>query len=210
MRASGVVGDTMPTEQDIENQQDLLATYRRTLAHYLKQRAIHGLAHVPPSVVHGIVETRVEINQIKAVLTQWGAEVEDHPDDHDYAIDPNPYLEAVFSQATQALLKGDLWEAKRLYERVLSVDPFYPKCKERIQHIEKTLSSMEEIAYKRLRTYAGGAPFYDAADEAIESWLQSFQSAWMTENVLNAATKRKRRFILILSNKRIKKVWRKL
>ena len=71
----------MPSADDIANQQRLLATYRGTLAHYLNQQAIHGLAYAPPAVVHGIAEARAQIGQLKATLRGWGVEVEDLPGD---------------------------------------------------------------------------------------------------------------------------------
>jgi hypothetical protein len=71
----------MPTPDDIDQQQRLLATHRRTLADYLRQRAIHGEAYAPPAVGHGIREACAAIQQIKATLRSWGETVEDHPDD---------------------------------------------------------------------------------------------------------------------------------
>ncbi len=71
----------MPTPDDIEQQQRLLATHRRTLADYLRQRAIHGEAYVPPAINHGIHEACAAIRQIKATLRGWGEIVEDHSGD---------------------------------------------------------------------------------------------------------------------------------
>lgn len=44
----------MPTPADIAHQRELLTIHRRTLAHFLRQLAIHTLAYAPPSVIHGI------------------------------------------------------------------------------------------------------------------------------------------------------------
>ena len=72
----------MPSQEDIRNQQDLLATYRRTLAHYLKQYAAQGgSAYVLPNVAQGIEEARNHIQRIKGVLREWGILTDDHPND---------------------------------------------------------------------------------------------------------------------------------
>ncbi len=66
---------------DIDAFQQRLQAYRRTLAHYLQQRAMLGEAHLPPNIIHGIAEARSQIESIKAQLRTWGVEVLDHPDD---------------------------------------------------------------------------------------------------------------------------------
>lgn len=71
----------MPSAEDIASQEKLLATHRRTLAHYLRQLALSGEARVSPEVVHGIQETRQNIWRIKEILHAWGIYVEDLPDD---------------------------------------------------------------------------------------------------------------------------------
>lgn len=72
----------MTTSEDIEAQQNILATYRRTLALYLVQQAAQGgLAYVVPAVANGIVDARAEIQRSKETLRAWGVAVEDHPDD---------------------------------------------------------------------------------------------------------------------------------
>jgi hypothetical protein len=71
----------MPSPEDIADQQDLLAAHRRTLAQYLKQRALIGAAFEPPAVGHGIDETRASIRRVKDILRGWDVPVADHPDD---------------------------------------------------------------------------------------------------------------------------------
>ncbi len=51
----------MPGQEEIAHQQTLLITYRRNLAHYLKQQAALGEAYAPPVVLHGIAEARNNI-----------------------------------------------------------------------------------------------------------------------------------------------------
>src|SRR5947208_7615454 len=71
----------MPNQEDIANQQELLATYRRRLARHLKQLAQLGETHAPPDIFESIREARVNIQRIKGVLRVWGVPFEDHPDD---------------------------------------------------------------------------------------------------------------------------------
>ncbi|NOK71585.1 MAG: hypothetical protein GFH25_541324n28 [Chloroflexi bacterium AL-N10] len=71
----------VPTTKDIAQQQHLLNTHRRTLAHYLQQAAMHGDAYTPPGVMHGITAARTAIQHCKDTLRGWGVIVEDHPDD---------------------------------------------------------------------------------------------------------------------------------
>ncbi len=73
----------MSSPEEIARQQHLLATYRETLAIYLEQQAKLGTAYAPPSVVHGIRETREHIKRIKETLRGWGVGVEDYPDDEE-------------------------------------------------------------------------------------------------------------------------------
>jgi hypothetical protein len=75
----------MPSEEDIQDQQKLLATHRRTLAHYLQREALVSKAHLPPEVAAGIIEARAQIKRTKAILRRWDVSVEDLPDD-----DPDP------------------------------------------------------------------------------------------------------------------------
>jgi hypothetical protein len=72
----------MPTPDDIEQQQKLLAAHRSTLAHYLKQRARIGQDNITSGVAHGIDDARAEIARIKGVLRGWGVDVEDLPDEY--------------------------------------------------------------------------------------------------------------------------------
>jgi hypothetical protein len=73
----------MPSQEDISNQQERLATYRHRLALHLNQQALHGKANVPASIGAGIREARDNIQRIKAILRGWCVAVEDHPDDED-------------------------------------------------------------------------------------------------------------------------------
>jgi tetratricopeptide (TPR) repeat protein len=71
----------MPNADDTADRQQLLATHRRTLAHYLNQQAMLGPAYAPPALAHGIAEAREQIRQLKVALRDWGVAVEDLPGD---------------------------------------------------------------------------------------------------------------------------------
>jgi serine/threonine protein kinase len=84
----------VPSQEDIDNEQERLASHRRTLAHYLKQQALLGTAHTPPGVAHGIYESRQAIQRIKAVLRSWNVAVDDIPNDEEFAPPPfTPFAE---------------------------------------------------------------------------------------------------------------------
>jgi hypothetical protein len=70
----------MPSQEEIDKQLKLLATYRRRLAHNVEQQAKLGIP-VPFSLVEDIRETRAEIRRIKATLRGWEIAIEDLPDD---------------------------------------------------------------------------------------------------------------------------------
>jgi uncharacterized protein YjbI with pentapeptide repeats len=76
-------GATVLSQEDIAGQQTLLATHRRTLAHYLQRLGILTTAHAPPELAHGIEEARTNIARVKGILRASGVQVADHPDDTD-------------------------------------------------------------------------------------------------------------------------------
>jgi spore germination protein GerM len=64
--------------EEIIKQQELLTTYRRTLAHLLQQAARYGgVSFAPPQTAHGIDEARDNIRRIKDFLRERGVGVED-------------------------------------------------------------------------------------------------------------------------------------
>src|SRR5439155_15864228 len=68
------------SQEEIDAQQQLLETHRRTLARWIGQWATFGL-HTPPHVFEGIDQARGEIRRVKGILRGWGVAVVDHPDD---------------------------------------------------------------------------------------------------------------------------------
>lgn len=71
----------MPSQEEIDYQQDLLTSHRRTLATLLKQRAQLTSAYAPPGQESGIREARDAIAHCKATLRGWSVTVDDRPDD---------------------------------------------------------------------------------------------------------------------------------
>jgi tetratricopeptide (TPR) repeat protein len=72
----------MPNQEDIEQQRQLLAIYRRNLAHLLQQAAQYGgVVFSPPETANGIAEARTGISQLKGILRERGISVEDEPND---------------------------------------------------------------------------------------------------------------------------------
>jgi outer membrane protein assembly factor BamB len=81
-RSADRSGAASVDQAEIDQQEALLATYRRTLAHLLNQLAlVGGAAYATPQVVNGLYEARENIQRIKQVLRGWGIAVADHPND---------------------------------------------------------------------------------------------------------------------------------
>jgi predicted ATPase len=70
------------SQEDIQLQQELLATHRRTLAHLIRQAAAYGgETYAPTSVANGMHEARENIARITGVLRGWGVAFDEHPND---------------------------------------------------------------------------------------------------------------------------------
>jgi hypothetical protein len=120
----------MLDQDEIDRQQQLLATHRRTLAHYLHQLAKLGELHTPPGVIHGIEEARDSIRQIKQTLRAQGVTVDDYADDESRNPQPRPTGAELQSPLRPLRVflchsSGDKPEAYRLYQR-LRADGFEP------------------------------------------------------------------------------------
>jgi DNA-binding response OmpR family regulator len=70
----------MPSQEEIQDQQELLSLYRRRLAYHLTQQATLGTS-APFSLIEEIRAVRQEVARIKAILRSWKVEVSDHPND---------------------------------------------------------------------------------------------------------------------------------
>jgi hypothetical protein len=73
----------MLTEEDINNQQLLIATWRKTLSFLLAQRNRIGIEYVPPMVLHSIRDARQNIASIKALLRSEHISIDDMPEDEE-------------------------------------------------------------------------------------------------------------------------------
>jgi hypothetical protein len=71
------------TAEEIADQMEILANYRRTLAVYLTQQAFLEPRFTPLNTFNGISEARESIYRIKRLLRDAGVAVEDRPEDSD-------------------------------------------------------------------------------------------------------------------------------
>src|SRR6266540_4644126 len=72
----------MPSQEDIRHQQTLLNTYRRNLAHLVKQAASFGGEDAAPvHISNSLDDTRANISRIKGILRGWGEQIADAADD---------------------------------------------------------------------------------------------------------------------------------
>src|SRR6266496_4268123 len=66
----------MPTQDEVDYNQQLLEVYRRNLSQLLLQQAQHGgIAFTPLSILNSVEEARDNIRRIKATLRSWGLPV---------------------------------------------------------------------------------------------------------------------------------------
>src|SRR5262245_35861937 len=81
----------MSDDETIGYQGEPLVTYRRTLAHLLRQAAQYGgELYAPPHLANSLYEAQEHIRQIKKSLRSNGVQVDDHPDDEPYNSLPPP------------------------------------------------------------------------------------------------------------------------
>src|SRR5262245_46780192 len=74
--------DDLSNGEEIEQQQVLLDSYRRTLVHLLHQAAQYGgEVYAPPITVNSIDNVRANIQRIKTALRASGVNTADHSDD---------------------------------------------------------------------------------------------------------------------------------
>ncbi len=71
----------MPSQEAIDHQEKQLQVWRDQVRLLASQRAMHGDAFVPPSIMAGITLAHWEIAQCKAMLRGWGIPIEDLPED---------------------------------------------------------------------------------------------------------------------------------
>jgi hypothetical protein len=89
---------SIPSQEEINEQQELLKIHCNNLAHYLRQQASLGRDHIPPGIANGLYEERNNISRIKSTLRGWGVSVTD-------------YLDGVIvdqSSSTEQMLSGDI------------------------------------------------------------------------------------------------------
>ena len=73
---------TLLPADEVAEQEQLLYTYRHTLAIYLRQAAeMGGMAYSPPALLNGVDEAQRNIARIKGILRSAGVDVAEDPDD---------------------------------------------------------------------------------------------------------------------------------
>lgn len=158
----------------IEQQLELLAIYRRTLATFLKQQAQLGEAYTPPGVIEGIRSSRDNICRIKSSLRNWGVEVPDYPEDrqiyveHNYLYDGNSEVfikDWYVSISEFATSTKDFWRSGRL--NIFDG---------RFQKAANTDSKMDQTVTKAVNFVAScGVPFFKG-----EAWVAGgIDSKWI-------------------------------
>jgi hypothetical protein len=71
-------------QDEITEQLQLLAIYRRNLALFIQQQAMIGKAYSPLGIINGIAEAREQIHRIKTLLRTAGITVDEDPDDEEF------------------------------------------------------------------------------------------------------------------------------
>jgi ABC-type branched-subunit amino acid transport system substrate-binding protein len=148
----------MPSQDDIEQKNELLATHRRTLAILLCQRAKQSAGHVTAEVENGITEARRGIEICKQSLRDWGQEVEDYRDDkaqpwpsdsHDDENRSQHNPEPIWNlraHARKASAQQDWSEAERLWKVVLTIVSDDAEASEKHQIAHRKLDFQQSYA----------------------------------------------------------------
>jgi hypothetical protein len=113
----------MSDQDAIEQQRELLAIYRQSLAFHLKQLAKLGEAFAPPGLLHSITEARTNIRALKLKLRQLGVDVEDLALEED--LDDIPAAPSLGRASPQASIYKSLWskiEELHILVRVQDLD----------------------------------------------------------------------------------------
>jgi NB-ARC domain len=161
----------MSDQEAIQSQLKILAAHRRTLAHYLRQEALAGPAHVKPEIGHGISEARDHIRRIKANLRRWGIAIEDLPDDEIApVVGASPFtvpfmdnMDFVGRQEVLQQLHSLLLDTKPIGIRPVGLTGMFG--------IGKTQTAVK-YAYCYRDTYSGGIFWINAAEPLIQEFTQ--------------------------------------
>ncbi len=100
----------MSDDDSRATQQELLATYRRTLQHLLEQAAQYGgELFAPPQTASGLYQAREQIRGLKEFLRRQGADVEDLPGEEPPAPGqpPDPVAPPSHDQVAGDKIAGD-------------------------------------------------------------------------------------------------------
>ena len=176
----------MPSKQDIEDAQTLLAAHRATLANFLNQQATFSIAHTPPAVLTGMREARTEIQSLKGVLRAWNVPVEDLPNDPALppaqAVPPPPAVPArprrLWQDALAAAAKGEWAHAERLFAQVEALNPQYEDVQTRRAeaHERATLAAARaDDDWEAVLAALANAPPDFADPQGHQTWAEARQ-----------------------------------
>jgi hypothetical protein len=120
------------SQDDIDAQIQLLNTHRRNLVLFLQQQASIGINYAPPGIVNSIYDTRLIIQNIKAVLHAWGVDIEDHPNDEvpEYVVskDTQPTRKSIKKPMTASAIQKRYLNRKAVdfAVRLIPKEDFHP------------------------------------------------------------------------------------
>lgn len=176
----------MANQADIDHQQSLLRTYRRNLAHLVRQAASFGSEDAAPiHIANSLDDTRANINRIKGILRGWGVTVEDGADEG------APAAEATTQQSNPQQLPGipsTVPQLSATTDKAFKYDVFISYSHVDEDWVEHTLLKTLEDAGLRacidFRDFAVGRPaiinMQDAASQSrhtilvvTEAWIKS-------------------------------------
>ena len=169
----------VPSPDDIAGQLQILAAHRFTLAEYLKQQALLGVAYAPPGVANGIRLSREAIRHIKTTLRTWGVEIEDHPDD-DFV--PTTTSASASEQASLGLTAmADLISAPDVRARIEGFqDSFGIACRQidrlsNYKDLHDLLHDLQFNCYNPIMRGAGNFPDNALFLESLEDYAAELQ-----------------------------------
>jgi hypothetical protein len=142
----------MPSQEDIENQRNLLITHRATLQLLLSQHAQFGAAYVPQHIWHGLRQTRTEIRKCKDVLHGWSEQVEDLPDDEEFIAAATQVSSALHNMADLMHLPAIRSDFETFIARLPQLQPLFEAG--RVQVTPLSAAELREAIERRARRAA--------------------------------------------------------
>jgi hypothetical protein len=148
-----ILEKVMADNEDIVQQETLLATYRRSLALYLEQLAQQGGAYATPALLNGITEARENIRRIKTGLRKRGVKVEDFVNDQDlhYEHIPSPSLQP----DSPVTLNSPMSSPSSALDHAHLPNKAYSRLWGRISEVEKIVEVLQNPTGRRVTVISG-------------------------------------------------------